>query len=163
MATMSKDERVQESIEKLLELLQKANEAGLIDLAEDIVDLVPDSLSYMTDPRILTIGANISFLLHVLEMLNPTMITVMFNNFAKALNEEMTPETFQNPPKVGLMGLMRMLGDPDVQRALGFIFLFLKAFGKSIAYTSEDVGKMMPQMEKQLQMIREKRKKLGIS
>ena len=163
MATMSKDERVQESIEKLLELLQKANEAGLIDLAEDIVELVPDSLSYMTDPRILTIGSNISFILHVLEMLNPTILSVMFNNFAKALNEEMTPETFQNPPKVGLMGLMKMLGDPDVQRALGFIFLFLKAFGRSISYTSEDFSKMMPQMENQLKMIREKRKKLGIS
>ncbi len=163
MTTMNKDERVQESIEKLLELLQKANEAGLIDLAEEVVDLVPDSLSYLTDPRILTIGSNISFMLHVLEMLNPTMLTVMFNNFAKALNEEMTPETFQNPPKVGLMGLMRMLGDPDVQRALGFLFLFLKAFGRSISYTSEEFSKLMPQMENQLKMIREKRKKLGIS
>ncbi len=163
MTTMNKEEKVQESVEKLLELLQKVNEAGLIDFAEEVVDLVPDSLSYLTDPRILTIGANISFLLHVLEMLNPTMITVMFNNFAKALNEEMTPETFQDPPKVGLMGLMKMLSDPDVQRALGFIFLFLKAFGKSISYTSEDFSKLMPQMEKQLMMIREKRRKLGIS
>ncbi len=37
-----------------------------------------------------------------------------------------------NPHQVGLMGLLRALGDPDVQRGLGFLVDFGKRFGQQI-------------------------------
>jgi hypothetical protein len=34
--------------------------------------------------------------------MDPTIISVMGNNLIKATGEIMTPETFKNPPKVGI-------------------------------------------------------------
>jgi hypothetical protein len=75
--------------------------------------------------------------------MDPTIISVMGNNFIKATGEIMTPETFKNPPKVGISGIIKELGDPDVQRALGFIFLILKALGRSI----DTSGKQLTALE----------------
>jgi hypothetical protein len=35
----------------------------------------------------------------------------MGNNFIKATGEIMTPETFKNPPKVGISGIIKELGE----------------------------------------------------
>jgi len=151
-----------EALERLIEVAVKLHENGTLDFIENISDISSEVLSYLTDPRILKIWANIAYILHFLELIDPTILSVMGNNFTKSLNEVLNPDTFKNPPKVGLSGIIKMLGDPDVQRALGFIFLFLKAFGKSIDTSSKQLTEMMKQMEKQFEMMRKQREEMGI-
>ena len=57
---------------------------------------------WISFPKVLRIWANIAYFLHFLELMDPTIISVMGNNFIKATGEIMTPETFKNPPKVGI-------------------------------------------------------------
>ncbi len=151
-----------EALQRVIDVAHALHKNGVLDFLEQISHLTPELLSYLTDPRILKIGANISFLLHLLELLDPTMITVMFDNFNKALSQNLTPEVFKDPPRVGLSGLIRMLGDPDVQRALGFIFLLLKSFGQSIQQSGKELTSLMEQMEKQFKLFKEQRKAMGL-
>ena len=46
-----------------------------------------EALSYLTDPKVLRIWANIAYFLHFLELMDPTIISVMRNNFIKAMGE----------------------------------------------------------------------------
>ena len=39
----------------------------------------------------------------------------------------------QSTPQVGMMGMVKALRDPDLQRALGFMILFGKEFGKNLS------------------------------
>ena len=42
-------------------------------------------------------------------------------------------DTIANPPKpVGIGGLLRALGDPDIQHSLGLLLDFAKRFGQKI-------------------------------
>jgi hypothetical protein len=75
------------------------------------------------------------------------------NNFIKATGEIMTPETFKNPPKVGISGIIKVLG---------FIFLMLKALGRSIDTSGKQLTALMEQMEKQFEMMRKQREEMGI-
>ncbi len=152
-----------EALERLIEVAVKLHENGTLDFVENISDISSEALSYLTDPRILKIWANIAYILHFLELIDPTLLSIMGNNFTKSLNEVLTPDTFKDPPKVGLSGIIKMLGDPDVQRALGFIFLLLKAFGRSVDTSSKQLTDMMKQMEKQFEMMRKQREEMGIS
>ena len=46
-----------------------------------------EALFYLTDPKVLRICANIAYFLHFLELMDPTIISVMGNNFIKAMGE----------------------------------------------------------------------------
>ncbi len=151
-----------EALERLLDVAVKLHENGTLDLLENLSEISSEAISYLTDPKILKIWANIAYFLHFLELMDPTIVSVMGNNFIKATGELMTPETFKNPPRVGISGLIKELGDPDVQRALGFIFLMLKALGKSIDSSGKQLTTLMEQMEKQFEMMRKQREEMGI-
>jgi hypothetical protein len=96
-----------------------------------------EALSYLTDPKVLRIWANIAYFLHFLEL---------------ELGEQLHKGYGRN----------KELGDPDVQRALGFIFLMLKALGRSIDTSGKQLTALMEQMEKQFEMIRKQREEMGI-
>lgn len=154
--------RQEEALKRLADLAVKLHENGIIDLLEQLSELSPKAISYLAEPRILKIGANISFMLHILEVINPTIFSVMMNNFIDALSEEMTPEKMTDPPRATFGKMLKYMWDPDVQRALAMIFIFLKAFGASINTSAEQFKKMMDMMEKQFAKMREERSKRGI-
>lgn len=156
------EERKKEVLDRIIELADKLDKNGTLDLLEGISEISTDAITYLTDPRILKIWANIAYLLHILEMIEPTIVSVMGNNLSKHLSEELKPEVFREPPKLGPMGIIKMLNDKDVQVALGFIFLFLKAFGKTITTSGKQLTEMMDMMQKQFELMKQQRKELGI-
>lgn len=156
------EERKKEVLDRLIELADKLDRNGTLDLLEGVSEISTEALTYLTDPRILKIWANIAYLLHVFELIDPTIVSVMGNNLSKHISEEFKPEVFKDPPKLGPMGIIKMLNDKDVQVALGFIFLFLKTFGKTITTSGKQLSEMMDMMEKQFEVMRKQRKELGI-
>ncbi len=159
---MTEKERKEKALERLMDLAAKWQEEGIIDFLEGMTDIAMDSLSYMTDPKFLKMLTNLMYFAGLLSKVDPTMIYVMVGNFGKELEKQMTMETFRNPPKVGLFGLLGKMNDPDIQRALGFLFLMLKAFGKSIEESANTFVPMMEQMEKQFEQMKKARKEAGL-
>ncbi len=160
---MADKERKEKALERLMDLAAKWQEEGIIDFLEGMTDIAMDSLSYITDPKVLKMMTNLMYFAGLLSKVDPTMIYVMVGNFGKELEKNMTIDTFKNPPKVGIFGLLKMMNDPDVQRALGFMFLMLKAFGKSIDESAKTFVPMMEQMEKQFEQMKKARKEAGLT
>jgi len=154
------DERKRQAVEEALEVLVRLQESGALKLLEDASDILLDSVSYLTDPKLLKIFSNLAYFLHILELLEPTILTVMFNHFAEEMSREFTPERMKNPPRMGPMGFVKAMSDPDVQKGLGFLFLFLKILGRSFDRSAVQFSQMMEQTEKVLQDLRTQRDQL---
>ncbi|WP_448594381.1 DUF1641 domain-containing protein [Thermoflexus hugenholtzii] len=151
------DPKAQEALERTLSLLIRMNETGALAFLEDAVELLPDSLSYLMDPRLLKIGANLAYLLHVVELMEPTLITVMMSRLVEELNRELTPERMKELPRVGPVSLVKALADPDVQRGLGILVLFLRVLGRAFDRSSQELMALMEATEKTLAELRRQR------
>jgi uncharacterized protein YjgD (DUF1641 family) len=151
------DPKAQEALERTLSLLIRMNETGALAFLEDAVELLPDSLSYLMDPRLLKIGANLAYLLHVVELVEPTLITVMMSRLVEELNRELTPERMKELPRVGPVSLLKALADPDVQRGLGILVLFLRVLGRAFDRSSQELMALMEATEKTLAELRRQR------
>jgi uncharacterized protein YjgD (DUF1641 family) len=151
------DPKTQEALERTLSLLIRMNETGALAFLEDAVELLPDSLSYLMDPRLLKIGANLAYLLHVVELVEPTLITVMMSRLVEELNRELTPERMKELPRVGPVSLVKALADPDVQRGLGILVLFLRVLGRAFDRSSQELMALMEATEKTLAELRRQR------
>jgi uncharacterized protein YjgD (DUF1641 family) len=151
------DPKAQEALERTLSLLIRMNETGALAFLEDAVELLPDSLSYLMDPRLLKIGANLAYLLHVVELVEPTLITVMMSRLVEELNRELTPERMKELPRVGPVSLVKALADPDVQRGLGILVLFLRVLGRAFDRSSQELMALMEATETTLAELRRQR------
>lgn len=149
--------KAQETLERALSLLVRMNETGALSLLEDAVALLPDSISYLMDPRLLKIGANLAYLLHVVEQVEPTLISVTMRHLVEELNQEFAPERMKALPRVGPFSLLRALSDPDVQRGLGVLVLLLRALGRSFERSSQELTALMEATEKTLAELRRQR------
>ncbi len=149
-----KDEKAAKALEEALDILVQMHQDGTLEFLKEASHVFSDATAYLTDPRLLKIFANISYFLHILELLEPTIITVMFNNFTRELGKEFTPELMQNPPRMGPMGFVKALSDPDVQHGLGFLFLFLKVLGRAFQQSAGQMSGMMAQVERKLEELR---------
>lgn len=151
------DPKAQEALERVLALLVRMNETGALAFLEDVVELMPDSLSYLMDPRLLKIGANLAYLLHLIELIEPTLITVMMSRLVEELNRELTPERMKELPRVGPVSLLKALADPDVQRGLGIMLIFLRVLGRAFERSTQDLMGLMESTEKTLAELRRQR------
>ncbi|MDW8065366.1 MAG: DUF1641 domain-containing protein [Anaerolineae bacterium] len=151
------DPKAQEALKRAVGLLIRMNETGALTFLEEITELLPDSLSYLMDPRLLKIGANLAYLLHVIELIEPALITVMTSRLVEELNQELTPERMKELPRVGPVSLLRALSDPDVQRGLGIMLLFLRVLGRAFHRSSQELVELMEQTEKTLAELRRQR------
>jgi len=151
------DPKAQEALERALSLLVRMNETGTLTFLEDVVELVPDSLSYLMDPRLLKIGANVAYLLHLVELIEPTLITVMLSRLVEELNRELSPERMRELPRVGPVSALKALADPDVQRGLGIMLIFLRALGRAFERSSGELLGLMESTKKTLAELRRQR------
>jgi hypothetical protein len=66
-----------EALERLLDVAVRLHENGTLDLLENLSEVSSEALSYLTDPKVLRIWANIAYFLRFLELMDPTIISVM--------------------------------------------------------------------------------------
>jgi hypothetical protein len=75
----------------------------------------------------------------------------------KELNRELTPERMKELPRVGPVSLLKALADPDVQRGLGILVLFLRVLGRAFDRSSQELMALMEATEKTLAELRRQR------
>ncbi len=113
LASLLEDPKAAEALARLLETAVKLEESGLLDLVEALADeKVIRSLSEL----LLTPGS-----LRLLDNLDKLLDIA--GTAAEALSQPAEP--------VGLSGLLRALGDPEVQRGLGKLVGLLRALGRA--------------------------------
>lgn len=118
----------EETIDELLDALETLEGSGALDLLQvaGTRDEQRDELFYEVfteDPANLRAVQNLSLLAGVLAEVDPDALGAMLDSSG------VSAEDFEDPPEVGLVGIVRELRDPDVRRGLGTAFQLLNALG----------------------------------
>lgn len=122
------DPAVTAQLEALLALAAQA--PGLVAMMGDIFDEAYNSLSNQgIDPE-LVVQRGGQALVQLVDsgMLDPQTLAVMSHLGESLVACKQAPEC-----SLGPVGALRSMGDPDVQRTLGFLMKFAKEFGRALA------------------------------
>ncbi|WMW25725.1 DUF1641 domain-containing protein [Methanolobus sediminis] len=65
------------------------------------------------------------------KLINAAMSTDMVEIMERAVQDPELDKAILNPPKVGLGGLIKQMGDEDFQKGMGVLLTFVKAIGRA--------------------------------
>lgn len=128
------------SLNKVLDIIEELNEAGMLEAVEamllakeDITKITLDQVSRepVTNLLNIIIGATSS-----LMATDPEKAKNVIDSAMKGLDSG--HEFVETEQKVKLFDLMRMLNDPDINRAIGFGIHFLKGMGQQLSERSDE-------------------------
>ena len=139
-----------EALEKLAETLEKLDKSGALAFMGHLSENFGEGLGMLMEPQLLRLISHGANVLDILSRIEPAAIGMMASAMQRGLAETFTPEVMRDPPRVGLSGILKMLSDPEVQKALGVLFLFLKALGKAFGHMSEDMKALEAMMAKMM-------------
>ena len=139
-----------EALEKLAETLEKLDKSGALAFMGHLSENFGEGLGMLMEPQLLRLISHGANVLDILSRIEPAAIGMMASAMQRGLSETFSPEVMRDPPRVGLSGILKMLSDPEVQKALGVLFLFLKALGKAFGHMSEDMKALEAMMAKMM-------------
>lgn len=128
----------EESLTKVLDIMEELNDIGALEAVaamllakEDIAKITLDQVSREPVTNLLNtiIGATSSVM-----ATDPEKMKKLVSGAMSGINEG--HDFVESDKKVKMFDLMKMLNDPDINRAIGFGIHFLKGMGKQL---NEDV------------------------
>ncbi len=128
-----------DALEKLTGTLEKLDKSGALAFMGHLAEHFGEGLGMLMEPRVLRLISHGANVLDLLSRVEPTAIGMTVSAAQKAMGETLSLEVIQHPPKVGLTSLFKQLSDPEVQEALGILFLLLKALSRTVHHVGEEV------------------------
>jgi len=139
-----------EALEKLAETLEKLDKSGALAFMGHLSENFGEGLGMLMEPQLLRLISHGANVLDILSRIEPAAIGMMASAMQRGLSETFSPEVMRDPPRVGLSGILKQLSDPEVQKALGVLFLFLKALGKAFGHMNQDMKALEAMMAKMM-------------
>jgi uncharacterized protein YjgD (DUF1641 family) len=139
-----------DALERVAESLEKMDKSGVVALAGDVSETLMSNLSLLFEPKNLRLLSHLGNLVDILSGIDPTAMGMMIEAGTKAMSETFSEETIKNPPRVGMMGLLGQLNDPEIQQALGILFLFLRVLPRMMKNLKGEMDTMQAIMEKMM-------------
>lgn len=112
---------------ELLQIIKELKETGTLDVVLDFIYTIREARDMLTDDVLQSLASLASWALDLVKRLSSNSAFV--DKVVDAITSDEMEQALQNPPKVTLGGIIKMLRDPDVQRGLGIVFSILKALG----------------------------------
>ncbi len=129
-------EEMKKTLEKLLPLAEKVEELekhGTLSFITKLVEKAATSFELLADPKNLTIATALLSAAEALAQIDPTLLTMVTDSLAKCAAKLQDPDALKmltRPPEIGgLMGMLRLIGDPDVKKLLGLLYVYAKIIG----------------------------------
>ncbi|MGG1552790.1 DUF1641 domain-containing protein [Paenibacillus ferrarius] len=123
-----------EAIKKTLDIIKELHESGLLEAAESLLKAKgPISKILIGQAARKPVTNTINNLMGaagVLSELNPALTKKLLNGVTSGLAA--AEERLESDKKVSLLELVKVMNDPDVNRALGFGISFLKGLGQGL-------------------------------
>jgi uncharacterized protein YjgD (DUF1641 family) len=139
-----------DALERVAEALEKLDKSGIITLAGDASETVMSNLSLLFEPKNLRLFSHMGNLVDVLAGIDPTALGMMIEAGKKAMSETFDEETIKNPPRVGMMGLLSQLNDPEIQQALGILFQLLRVLPRMMKNLKGEMDAIQAIMDKMM-------------
>lgn len=105
-----------------------------VDAFLDIIRTVRIMQSYLNDE---TVHGVANMMTPMLKLLNGISSSDIVDVLERSMQDPALDRALLNPPKVGVYGAIREMGNEDLQKGLGIALELLKALGRA----SEDVGR----------------------
>lgn len=130
----------EESVSKVLEIMEELNDIGALEAVaamllakEDIAKITLDQVSREPVTNLLNtiIGATSSVM-----ATDPEKMKKLVSSAMSGINEGY--DFVETDKKVKMFDLMKVLNDPDINRAIGFGIHFLKGMGKQLNEESDE-------------------------
>ena len=121
-----------DALEKLAETLEKLDRSGALELVGVLAEILVENLGQLAEPRNLRLLSHAGKAADVLAQIDPNAAGMMVDLFLEALSETLPPRKLKDPPRLGLVGLLRALFDPEIQRVLGLILELLRALSRTL-------------------------------
>ena len=140
---------VEERLERIERILEDSGLAFLADVR--VGPTLLENLSLLMEPKNLRLVSHLANLVEVLAQIDPNALGMFVEAAGEAVRETFTDEVLRQPPRVSAAGLLRQLSDPEVQQALGLLFLLLRLLPRTLARLQrerEQLESLMEQMKK---------------
>jgi len=116
-----------EALERLLDVAVRLHENGTLDLLENLSEVSSEALSYLTDPKVLRIWANIAYFLHFLEL-------ELGEQLHKGYGRNYDTRNLQKPSKGWDLGHNKGTWGSRCSEGARLHFPYVKSFGKKYRY-----------------------------
>jgi uncharacterized protein YjgD (DUF1641 family) len=123
-----------DSLLDTLDLLQELHNSGILEALNSLVKVKEEvakiAVGQMTREPMTNIINNAMAAGGALTTLDPEMTKKLIGSVAKGL--EKAEQGLQTNSKVGILDLLKVLNDPDINRAIGFGLNLLKGIGEGL-------------------------------
>lgn len=123
-----------DGIQETMKLLQELHESGILEAVNSLVEakekIAEIAVGQMLRPPVTNAINNAMAAAGTLTELNPEMTKKMMESVSKGFQK--AEEGLRLNKKVGLFDLLKLMKDPDVNRAMGFGINFLKGLGEGL-------------------------------
>jgi uncharacterized protein YjgD (DUF1641 family) len=113
--------------EEVLKVLEKLDEES-IDQLVDLLGTMQLMKGYLTDQMVADLAR---ILTSIFKVVNSISNSDLVDIIERAMQDPSLDKALLNPPKLGLLGLLGALRDPEVQRGMGIMISLVKALGKA--------------------------------
>lgn len=127
----------EESLEKLLTLVQSVDQKGYLQvigyLVDDLQELVDAGVDMLARPQVFSLISTASRVRDAAKEVDPSKFPEMaraFNHFLQGMTDRDADIQIH-----GMLDLIKLLKDPDIRVALNVIFSGLKSLGQGIRTT----------------------------
>lgn len=127
--------------EEVIKGLEKLDEESVEQLV-DLLGTVQMMKGYLTDQTVADLARILTSMLKVVNAIsNSDLIDVI----EKAMQDPGLDKALLNPPKIGLLGLLGALRDPEVQKGLGIVITLVKALGRASGSQPSSPSNLLPE------------------
>lgn len=124
----------EDSLNKIMNLISELNETGVLEAANSMLQskekIAEIALGQINREPVTNIINNIMGAAGALSSVDPELTTKLVNSITKGIDQG--NKHLEKDEKIGVLDLMKVLKDPDVNRAVGFGINFLKGMGKGL-------------------------------
>jgi uncharacterized protein YjgD (DUF1641 family) len=97
----------------------------------EIIDSFELLMSFFNDQAVQDVSGMVS---QLLKLVNGLTSTDLVDLLERSLMDPEFDKALLNPPKVGLIKLLGVMGDEDMQKGLGILVELIKALGRASVY-----------------------------
>ncbi|USK59240.1 DUF1641 domain-containing protein [Peribacillus asahii] len=125
-----------EALNKVLTIVGELNDIGVLEAADSMLQakekIAQIALHQVSREPVTNLINTLMGATGALMKTDPELITKLVNSAMKGMDE--ANDYLQTNKKVKVMDLVKLLNDPDINRALGFGIHFLKGMGKELKH-----------------------------
>jgi uncharacterized protein YjgD (DUF1641 family) len=124
----------EEALNKILDIVGELNDIGVLEAVNAMLQaketIAKIALGQVTREPITNLINNLMGAAGALTSLDPELTKKLVGSVTLGLDEG--SKYLQNNNKIGMLDLLKVLNDPDINRAIGFGIHFMKGLGKGL-------------------------------